>query len=89
MTKKLIRGNWVVLSIGDTGEGIDPETIDHIFDPFFTTKGLVKGTGMGLSVIYGIMESHHGHIQVESELGKGTIFRLFFKPSDEISDVSG
>ncbi|MDH3355776.1 MAG: PAS domain S-box protein, partial [Chromatiales bacterium] len=83
VSKKLIEGDWVILSISDNGEGIDSETIEHIFNPFFTTKDVGKGTGMGLSVIYGIMESHHGHIQVESGRGKGTTFKLFFPPSDK------
>lgn len=69
---------YVQITISDTGEGIDQETLSHIFEPFFTTKSPDKGTGLGLSVIYGIVKQHEGHIEVESDLKKGTTFRLFF-----------
>ncbi len=68
----------VVLSVGDTGCGMDRETMSHLFEPFFTTKGLGKGTGLGLSTVYGIAEQSGGRIEVESEQERGTIFRISF-----------
>lgn len=80
VSHKKIRGDWVSLSVKDTGEGIAAEKIDEIFNPFFTTKEIGKGTGLGLSVVYGIMNSHDGHIVLESKLGIGSTFTLLFKP---------
>ena len=68
----------IVLSVKDNGDGIEKEIIDKIFDPFFTTKSIGEGTGLGLSVIYGIVETHQGFIRVNSESGKGTIFSIYF-----------
>ncbi len=69
-------GDEVWVEIADTGSGIAPENIGRIFDPFFTTKPVGKGTGLGLSLSYGIVEKHHGRIDVHSEPGKGTAFRV-------------
>jgi len=66
---------WV--EIADTGKGIAPEHLKKIFDPFFTTKPVGKGTGLGLSLSYGIVQKHHGRIEVQSEPGKGTTFRVW------------
>ncbi len=77
---KQLEGDWVALSISDTGSGIQPDILDRIFDPFYTTKDVGKGTGMGLSVIHGIMHNHGGHVLVETEMGKDTTFRLLFPP---------
>jgi two-component system NtrC family sensor kinase len=67
----------LVIEISDTGCGIPEESLKRIFDPFYTTKPVGKGTGLGLSVSYSIVQKHNGHIEVESEVGKGTTFRLF------------
>ncbi len=75
-------GDHVVLSITDSGCGIDPAIIEHIFEPFFTTKDIGKGTGLGLSTVYGIMRSHHGFISCHSEVGVGTTFELYFPATD-------
>jgi two-component system, cell cycle sensor histidine kinase and response regulator CckA len=70
-------GEYVLVEVEDTGSGIAPEIIDKIFDPFYTTKDIGKGTGLGLSTVYGIVKQTGGFIYVESELGKGAIFRIF------------
>src|SRR5499426_1896542 len=70
-------GEYVLVEVEDTGTGIAPEIIDKIFDPFYTTKDVGKGTGLGLSTVYGIVKQTGGFIYVESEVGRGTIFRIF------------
>jgi len=77
-------GAYARLTVSDTGPGIDPAIIDRIFDPFFTTKKIGEGTGLGLSVVYGIVESHGGTITVYSELGIGTVFKVYLPLIDEI-----
>jgi CheY-like chemotaxis protein len=71
-------GEHVLLSVSDTGRGIDRETMAHIFDPFYTTKGLAEGTGLGLAMVYGIVKSHGGHITCSSEPGVGSTFGIYF-----------
>ena len=71
-------GEFVLVSVGDTGEGIPPEHLPRIFEPFFTTKREGSGTGIGLSTVRQIVELHQGFISVESIRGSGTTFRLFF-----------
>jgi len=73
----------IFISFQDTGMGISPEIQSKIFDPFFTTKAVGKGTGLGLSTSYGIIQSHHGNIEVESEEGKGTTFNIYLPISVE------
>jgi signal transduction histidine kinase len=73
----------VLISVSDTGAGIHPELIDKIFNPFFTTKPPGEGTGLGLSVSYGIIQDHNGRIEVRSEINKGSTFTIVLPLKEE------
>jgi PAS domain S-box-containing protein len=86
-------GNYVLLTVRDTGSGMDKKTMDRIFDPFFTTKGLAQGTGLGLASAYGIIKGHGGYIDVFSKKGKGATFEIYLpatkKAAEEEKELSG
>jgi CheY-like chemotaxis protein len=79
-------GEWVLLSVRDTGIGMDQETLAHVFDPFYTTRRDGKGTGLGLSIVYGIVRQSGGCIDVESTPGVGTTFRIWWKRAVEAAN---
>ena len=79
----ILPGNYVVVSIADTGSGMDPDIAAHIFEPFFTTKDIGKGSGLGLSQVFGFVKQSAGYIQFDTGPGRGTRFELFLPASDE------
>jgi PAS domain S-box-containing protein len=79
-------GSYIMISIADTGVGISPEILDRVFEPFFTTKELGKGTGLGLSTVLGIIKSHGGFINVQSDVDKGSNFQVYL-PAQEVAEI--
>jgi len=82
---EVIDGQYIQLQVEDSGSGLSEQMLPHVFDPFFTTKEVGEGTGMGLSIVNNLIHEHHGHIHVDSEMGKGTCFKLLFPPSRKVS----
>jgi len=82
-------GSYLVLEISDTGEGIDPDIQEKIFEPYFTTKKKEKGTGLGLAMVMGIVKDHNGYVNVNSRVGKGTRFHLYFPVVSKEGEPTG
>jgi len=88
MHQKPLSCSYVLLTVTDTGEGIPSHLLDKIHEPFFTTKGVGKGTGLGLSTVLGIVKTHNGFVELSSEVGKGTSFRVYIPASSEAETAS-
>jgi signal transduction histidine kinase/ActR/RegA family two-component response regulator len=83
----VVPGPYVMIEVADTGSGIAPEDLEHVFDPFFTTKEVGRGTGLGLSMVFGFVKQSGGHVTIESELGRGTRVRMYLPRGREATDA--
>jgi CheY-like chemotaxis protein len=80
---EVVAGDYVVLIVGDTGTGMSPEVAEHAFEPFYTTKAAGRGSGVGLSMVYGFAKQSGGHVSLDSELGRGTTVRLYLPRTED------
>jgi nitrogen-specific signal transduction histidine kinase len=79
-------GDYVLIEVSDTGAGMPPDTVAQVFEPFFTTKDVGKGSGLGLSMVFGFVKQSGGHVKIYSEVGHGTVVRLYLPRADEDED---